>query len=48
MTKNPARTGLETDADAIPVRPGEEMDWAALITYLGTRLDDFPASLQIS
>jgi aminoglycoside phosphotransferase (APT) family kinase protein len=48
VTKNPAKTGLETDAEAIPVRPGEEMDWPALITYLGTRLDDFPASLEIS
>lgn len=47
MASKPVKTGLETDVETIAVRPGEAMDWPALVAYLGQHLEGFPTEITV-
>ncbi|MDE0811564.1 MAG: phosphotransferase family protein [Alphaproteobacteria bacterium] len=47
MSIKPVKTGQETDAETIAVRPGEGMQWDALVAYLRPHLEGLPRDVQI-
>ena len=47
MSIKPIKTGLESDAETIAVRAGEEMDWDGLVAYLRPHIEDLPEAVEV-